>query len=71
MRTIVLSRFATDEVFRFLVCANRAQVRGHFVLSTSNLQGQVSKWVFANLSEYEPKENARPDWLITPEGERL
>lgn len=40
-------------------------------MSTSRLQKFVSDIVFSYLGEYNPVENCRPDWLITPEGERL
>jgi len=40
-------------------------------MSTSQLQRYVSNWIYSNLIEYEPRENCRPDWLITSEGERL
>lgn len=42
-----------------------------FILSTSKLQRFVSDTIFRCLSEYDPIENTRPDWLITTEGERL
>lgn len=40
-------------------------------MSTSKLQRQTSKFLSIYFGQYTIKENIRPDWLITQEGERL
>ena len=40
-------------------------------MSTSYLQKAVGDMLFLHLSHLKIQENARPDWLITPDGKRL
>lgn len=53
------------------ISSNQSSRKAFFIVATSNLQRQVSNRLSIHFGGYTIRENSRPDWLMSVDGERL